>query len=418
MHQRARGGSRPQECPCHPQGIAPPTDELQQRCLEYLANFSNVDTVEAMVSDLRLGRTVKFRLQYKDACVRAIAKVPQSLFPLEPYAEYAAFEIDRLLRLHMVPPTTWIFVPLSRLETAAVTSLNVRGAEGGMVAQRASAQSGGAGDVHEYSRWVGKEVFMYAQSHNLLAMDPVDGRTVLGCSVQLWLQGVTPQHRTPLRFDDSYNQLLSASSARRHAAGTLLSEPFVKNILRLPAQVRNVDAVLRYLSDTYVFDSILGNDDRGSIKNSNAVKVVASDFTTVLGNVTFPASLGAIADGHLLVHLDQGKSFYTEQTIDKYLLDDTKLDAARSNNRNDDVGDAMLPPGVCMFRNETYWILKNVLSPPPRLLEELRLVLPEPILAHVQEQRIMWAQMRIGKIVKHIERCIAALGSRVALPWE
>ena len=34
-------------------------------------------------------------------------------------AEYVAFEIDRLLSLRYVPPTTWLFMPLLQMETAA-----------------------------------------------------------------------------------------------------------------------------------------------------------------------------------------------------------------------------------------------------------------------------------------------------------
>eukprot|EP00658_Telonema_sp_P-2_P030894 TRINITY_DN23244_c0_g1_i1.p1 TRINITY_DN23244_c0_g1~~TRINITY_DN23244_c0_g1_i1.p1 ORF type:complete len:607 (+),score=64.01 TRINITY_DN23244_c0_g1_i1:216-2036(+) len=252
-----------------------------------------------MLSDLRFGRTAKLRVVYHHPClnyhlssaalvgrlkdgdaqspfayalgVGAVLKVPQSLFPIEPYAEYVAFEVDRLMHLNLIPPTTWLFVPISAIEEATMEYQNSPEAVAAQEkkAETAGGAVGGGGNTtsasgvvddqsshppkqgvsYEYGRWFSQEVLRYATEKNLVVVHPTTGEKMLGCSVQLWLgnaglfnskvkkkgnakpdtvhQLVNPAFHgpkmpriTPLDFDNTYTTLLSRPSYIR-ALGSL-----------------------------------------------------------------------------------------------------------------------------------------------------------------------------------------------------
>ena len=138
------------DCVC-PQTTSCDADiQREQLCLEYLSNWSNVNRVVPMKSNLRFGRTAKLRVHFNDPCVTAVAKLPQALFPLEPYAEYTAFEIDRMLHLRYVPPTTWLFIPVSTIEAAAAHFANVP--------QWKLVENIHDNTTHDYAKWISEEV--------------------------------------------------------------------------------------------------------------------------------------------------------------------------------------------------------------------------------------------------------------------
>ena len=177
-HDSADGVAE-ETCPCPVGATRAPTEFRELDCLEYLSNFNNVVKVRPMLSNIKFGRTVKMLVEYRHRCVRGIVKTPQSLFPLEPYSEYAAYELDRMLRLGYVPPTTWLFVPVAELEMAGVGFRN------------------GGDDDKEYQKWLAEEVLMYVGRNGLSVVDK-QGRLVVGCSVQLMVSGARWQRKTPL----------------------------------------------------------------------------------------------------------------------------------------------------------------------------------------------------------------------------
>ena len=81
-----------------------------------VTGVSFVPQVKAMAS-LFDERTVKFKVRMKAKGLWAILKVPQRMFSQEPYSEYVAWVMDRILHYNRIPPTAWVdAVPLSMLK--------------------------------------------------------------------------------------------------------------------------------------------------------------------------------------------------------------------------------------------------------------------------------------------------------------
>lgn len=243
-------------CPCPSKPYASSEDN-EARCLEYLSNFSNVRRLAAMSNNVKFGRTAKFKVQYHDSCVEAILKPPQSSFPLEPFAEYIAFEIDRALRIHLIPPTSWMFLPITAIEEASRSESS-------------------------FSQWVSQEVLVHVLQNRLTSVDPKSSAVLVGCSVQLFIRGARWQRGTPLNYDDRTLDLLIPSA-----------------LVQSEQPPRNT-RLLAYLSDSMLLDTILANDDRGSQKNSNVFPVGKGQFEPLL--------------------LDQGKSLYNQEVRSRYTV--------------------------------------------------------------------------------------------------
>lgn len=227
---------RNHSCPCphKPYGL---NEDFEAVCMEYLGDYKNVLSMIAMSNNVKFGRTAKFKVQYKNKCVEAILKPPQASFPMEPFAEYIAFEVDRTLGVKLIPPTTWMFVPMSAIEAASNSEFR-------------------------FSQWINQEVIVYAFQTKLTTMDPTTSAILLGCSVQLFIRGARWQRGTPLHYDDRALDMVIPSSLHR----------------TLPAQ----PAIARYLSDSMLIDTIMANDDRSSQKNSNVFPVGNGVFEYVL----------------------------------------------------------------------------------------------------------------------------------------
>eukprot|EP01079_Euglenida_sp_SAG-EU17-18_P006143 gene6143-1097_t len=95
------------------------TLDSEVRCRNYLGNISNIErfalsvpfqlvafpaegnspcSIEPMESVLAYARTIKFKAKYRHHGISAILKVPQFHFPFEPYSEWIAWRLDRLLK--------------------------------------------------------------------------------------------------------------------------------------------------------------------------------------------------------------------------------------------------------------------------------------------------------------------------------
>jgi hypothetical protein len=463
-------------CVC-PQLAACENTDLEQRCVEYLGNYSNVASVLPMISNLRTGRTAKLRLMYKNPCVQAIAKVPQSLFPLEPYAEYVAFETDRVMGFLNVPPTTFTFVPISDIEAAAATFANKarkrKGKDGVEVPDEQD-------PTHEYAKWISTEVLAYAMKRGLIVPHPESGKMVLGCSVQLYLHSVRSPQRTVLQDEDGYPQMLRSASLARAVmasdAGTAFTARKAMSMAgdavqllhshrtrmksdlararydrergtapRVGGDEEDTDAdvttrkeyeemntvvtsvslmdkprrdavtdVLRYVSDTAVFDAIIGNDDRGPIKNANVyvVNPKAVPEACHLGGRRHWGQAERAASGGRAVTppatepvlrrlwLDQGKSFYKENVLNAKLQVPLRLHAAQ-----------------CVFRRSTLSVLQALKD--GELFRRLQHILPPQIVAAIGEHRLAWASHRSEEVSEHARHCGLAMGgdSRIVV-WD
>jgi hypothetical protein len=211
--------------------------------------------------------------------------------------------------------------------------------------------------------------------------------------VQLFVHGTRWQQGTELAYEDSYLSLLTGDNAVKHSQGKLVTDPAIqRTILRSKTQQKNVDAVLQYLSDTIVFDTILGNDDRSSRKNSNVYRT----------------SQGV----HRFVLIDQGKSFYTEKVVSRFTL---AIDGNAENGHGArDRGPGSVLP-MCMFRRETVARLKLMVN--GRMFLKLKSILPPPIVKHLTEHRLHWAQARADLVLRHVQACVAKYREDVVLPW-
>jgi hypothetical protein len=451
---------------------------LLMRCLEYLSNYTNVRNVTAMLSTARFGRTVKMKLSYGlppgSSCrrpIEGVAKLPQSLFPLEPYSEYLAFELDQMLQLNYVPPTTWIFLPIADVERAALDSLNgLSAVDAAVDAKKALAkdptglnlagatneedrdngqQSKAAGKEspedlvgrpithrYEYSRWVARESLMYAINHDLVVARPDDGRLSIGASVQLWIQGSRTAQGTPLQYDEATPlRLLSGD-----APGGPTSSPSTTSEDVSDVDVEGTpDAYKRYqreyLSDTLLFDALISNDDRGPIKNTNVFRLKKSDYDRL--KASYP---------YRYINVDQGKSLYAEGFPKDSVFDQAAKQLALGVGDGTAGGDihAVLRSSICKFRRQTVLALEalvakeqgrspsvfggrqgvgsnegespfghelRVTASAAPLLANLRESVPEPILRHIGLNRLKSLQSRLNKLVEHVHRCQAEFGA-------
>jgi hypothetical protein len=429
------------ECVC-PQTAACADADAEQRCLEYLGNASNVVAVEPMLSTARFGRTAKLRLRYRDGCVGAVAKLPQSLFPLEPYAEYAAFEIDRLLGFGKVPPTTWVFLPIADIE-ASTRRYPATGANA-------------TADAQAYAVWVSTEVMAYAMRKGLVVPHPDTGRMVLGCSAQLLIRRVKPPSKTTLALDDVVSrQLLRGGGMAEAAVAGSLPLHVARRVSAWAAAAADGDrdrhvrsdafpawaadvtehdaargaaadtfaeeertaawvsrrrlgrqrfaalpTVLQHASDTAVFDAVIGNDDRSTVKNAHCYVFAPG---VVPRGCEAPGAFSA-AHGHVgfrdggatlrFLWLDQGKSFYRQ-----WLPPPLRVRLSRRDAQ-------------CTFRAATHRALLGVAG--GRLAARLRAVLPPPIWRTIGEERVAWAAARVDAIIAHIDACVAAAGGNAS----
>eukprot|EP00906_Rhabdomonas_costata_P005294 RCo007959 len=201
---------------CDPRNatFTPTTDAA---CLQYIGNRHNIRTIKPMASTLSQARTIKFRITFRHgepSPLRAIVKISQKKFLFEPHAEYLAFHLDRVLGLNRVPPTAWVYLPLTWI-MACVTVMPPM-----------------------YAQWVNLFVLEHPDVQPVIKRDPNNGERLIGVSVQLWMLDVVPL------MDSVY-------SNRPHEAAP-------------------------QLSDLYVFDFLLGNSDR-STKNTYVVGGCARD---------------------------------------------------------------------------------------------------------------------------------------------
>eukprot|EP00759_Apiculatamorpha_spiralis_P047325 PhF_6_TR43095/c0_g1_i1/m.65827 len=323
-------------------------------CLAYISDANNLVELRALPSTNLFGRTVKMHMAFKDSTVRAIAKFPQGLFPLEAYGEIIGYELDRGLGLNYVPPTTFAFIPLCDIEAAA----------------KSSAQGGA-----EYSKWISTELLAHALRSRIVVPDVETGRLVMLASVQLWLNDVNYQHHTDLAYSDS--------------DGSYLNPEIV-----IP---RKRDKIIAHLSDLHVFDAIMGNGDRMPMKNNY-----------VAGGCMRLSCRKPARDTHIgtssYVHIDQGRALYEREIPSTNLL---------HNSDNIEVGKGHGNPVFCRFRKSLIQNLKDMGS----IVEWMRAKLPKYVFEAVGEKRFQWMEERRSTVLSRVQDCLSRYGETGVYSW-
>lgn len=449
------------DCVC-PQMAMCTDSDVEQRCIEYLSNYSNIRRMTPMLSTLRFGRTAKLRAVYKDPCVEAVIKMPQSLFPNEPYGEYVAFEVDRLFNFGNVPPTSFVFVPIADIEAASASFKN--GMKDSELAKHNLTS-------HTYAQWLSKEVIGYSMRKGLVLPHPGTGAMVLGCSVQLFIRSARSPLRTVFQQEEAYGELLRYDRLVKLAAdpegdftpkkglqlageATQLLAQYKKRYQaeRQLRRVRNdedgggggknededgdlgldeaariealadffkktsrrrregLQDLLKFMSDTVVFDSVIGNDDRGPIKNAHIYTVKPHLVPQECRGRLLPSKpawgvageLTVASDDHIApLWLDQGKSFYKQALLTSALV------APALNIRR----------AVCVFRRQTVNGVRTLRG--GALQRKLEAVVPPELLRLLKLERVAWASQRVDTIHEHMQMCTAAFGGEArALVWD
>jgi hypothetical protein len=261
-------------------------------CEALLRNMSNWLTIEPMAPKYEQ-RTIKFRVTVRNtlpttrrvasgglttplgrlpARVQAILKVPQMLFPTEPFSEVAAYSVERVLGVNRIPPTVLVAVPLATL-MAVVDS---KGGKVGMVSEHNDRKLSWAQWVHKETVW---------------------------CSVQLVIAEVTPLLSSKLKLP------YSKAKPGWHRWFNPRWEGFAKLRSKGPA----VRGALLAVSELAMVDFLLLNNDRSPNKNNFVVHGCVegdcspwSDKDNAKRGSDRVDTRASLQLGATFVHLDQG----------------------------------------------------------------------------------------------------------------
>jgi len=201
-------------------------------CLRYLTDSQNWVNIIPIPQKFE-SRTIKYKITYKEKGLHAMVKVPQRVFPHEPYHEVAAYHSDRLFGINRVPPTALVKISVTSLRNAASKALPT--------------------DYHEkvyksFSEFVEKDVF------GILKKDA----TEVPCSIVLLIANVEAL------LDSIYRVPYSHRKPGWHR--WFNPEQFLFRV----SKAKYREPLIR-LSELSVFDYILGNTDRSPNKNNFVV---------------------------------------------------------------------------------------------------------------------------------------------------
>lgn len=231
------------------------------------------------------------RREYVDDsyAIRCMVKVPQVLFPLEPFAEVAAYQLDRKLRIHRVPPTTFVALSIDwiKLQSIKRAEQDVK-----MVPEFLEASR-----VTNYDEWIDKDFVAFVRNVKVSTKhDDDDARrhsrftlntTHVWCSLQLFLREVQPLLYTPLRVPYS----------KQHPGWHRWFDVEFNEYPVSPGP-------LLALSQMVIFDCIIMNNDRSPNKNNFAV-----------GGCKKCTDRRPSGLPPTVVHLDHGMSFYGKDAL-------------------------------------------------------------------------------------------------------
>ena len=281
--------------------LQPLLPKFEQRTIKFAATISTLDVADWEAEKEALGEPLgyeeakhprkrggKRQAQAQDddggrgllrgGQIGCIIKVPQSLFPREPFSEVMALHLDRKLGINRVPPTAIAFLPAEFLVNVSRFRRQVDVVMDDMLLR----ESG----VKDYDSWIASDFggFVKRSAGGGAGGRSVGNGTHIWASVQLRLLEVRPSLDTMLQLP---------YSKKNPGWHRWLSPDF--NDLKLTEP-----AVLE-LSQLAMFDFLTANDDRSPNKNN----FVVGGCKSCPGYLRRPSGMHPT-----FVHLDQGMSLY------------------------------------------------------------------------------------------------------------
>eukprot|EP00756_Hemistasia_phaeocysticola_P057724 Hpha_TRINITY_DN34333_c0_g1::TRINITY_DN34333_c0_g1_i1::g.109671::m.109671 len=334
--------------------------ERDATCLRYLGAVNKTwKRLKPMYAILMDARTIKFKAKLESG-VWTILKLAQFKFMFEPYSEFLAFHVDRLLGLYRVPPVAWALIPADWLRAAASATMN-----------------------SFYVQWL--ERYILSRKELQHAIKPwlnhwTGQQQALWLTAQLWMEGVKPLARTGAGLPPGFNAMLDPSSGRWPPPDG------AQGLWRLGE-----------LSDLYVFDHIIGNSDRTPNKNAFGVGQC--------NNPAWDCSKTEREDGKKLrprmVFVDQGSSFYG--------LGEPQRSPLRSNKKGNST--------ICRFRRRT---IDSVMSLRGDSLKRgiiARVPRGSGFWMHAKKWQPDGAQKRLEAVALQVERCIENHGKEAVFAF-
>jgi hypothetical protein len=338
-------------------------------CTAYLADRRNWAAVEIMAPKFEQ-RTIKYAVTLRDGTA-AMMKVPQALFPTEPFSEVAAYQLDRFLDVRRVPPTVLVDVALADL----VAAVERGGGAIPMVKEFGSSSK-------TFVEWVKKDFVTFVRRSKSPAF--MRNATHVMVSLQLSIADVAPLLSSALKVPYS----------KAHPGWHRWFNPAWPGFAAIMTRHR---PALLALSQMAMFDFFLGNSDRSPNKNNFVV-------------------LGCLGAGHkdgggchgkrgeggrvmTFVHLDHGMAFNGFSHVHNPI--------AKKRNNTFCVYYAPLVRAVrCLVRRH----------PTAELLEAAFLArVPGSVATVMGEHRLSSAIRTLPLLVAKVDACIDKFGADVAV---
>ena len=296
------------------------------KCIAFLTDLQHWKELAPM-NQLYDERTIKFQVVFRTPGLpagyklKSILKVPQKLFPTEPFGELAAFHADRVMQLNRIPPTGWVCIPTKMIRDA------VKKHADRMDTVPEFLEESGA---KNFADWVERDLFQFAADRNLVTADGSDGACI-GASIQLHVadanhlldsvlaipyiphnaswhdffnlhlpksaNALWSMHSKKHRDDDDDDEAQSEApdqdvghdGRNTNTPVTFMGEPFAPSLL--------------HISEVLTFDYVIGNNDRSPNKNNFVVGGCARS------RCKRPGSAMRHPQHPTYVHLDQGMAF-------------------------------------------------------------------------------------------------------------
>eukprot|EP00667_Euglena_gracilis_P014494 EG_transcript_15031 len=338
---------------------------VDRHCVRYITDRRNWRSVTPMLFSNK-DNGLKFHNQFLVALrppgLLAILKPPKARHSgLEPYNEYTAYQLDRLLRLNYVPPMGWVDVPFAVLRQAVHHDPAVPH----MVFKNIS---------------VGErlETFLinWTRTHGY-ARTRVDGQEGVRALLILWMHGLQRLDRTALRFPQS--------ETKSHLWWRLFHPRLSRNATITPKLAISLD----HHSDMFVFDHLCNNPDRDLDNNIFALE----GCMPTCSNDSWPHP-----GPPEYVHLDHGRAFHP--TMVRWLPENPFHGFPRERAR------------LCRFRRPLIHRLRQ-LNATGGLVAQLRRLLPHRVASALPSLRL--ADKRAREVLNRADKCIARYGEAAIL---
>lgn len=369
------------------------------RCIAYLTDVKHWRVFKPLAMGYDQ-RTIKFEVDFDPfvapdgtnvSMLGSILKVSQKLFPNEAFSEVAAYHADRVMHINRIPPTGWVCIPVSMIRQSIATfGSTVETVDEFLEESKA----------HNYSEWVEKDLFQYAERAHGISTDPVSGQPCIGASIQLRVADVAHLLDSALKIpyiphNESWFRFLDLAHKHDESDRPLFhKEKFAPSIL--------------HISELNTFDFVIGNGDRSPNKNN-----------FVVGGCTRKRDCGnprhdpffLYHPGHpTYVHLDQGMGFYGNPRRNP-------IGESVSHHKKDESSDDTF----CLFRtgliNRLVYLHESVEGSGKTAVSRFeRLMLhrlPAGVKVFVTPHTLKQCHDRMTKLLHLVERCNALSNHRI-----